>query len=542
MAKKMLFGEDARIELKKGIDAVAAAVRITLGPKGRNVAIEKSFGGPVITNDGVSIAKDIELSDKFENMGASIIKEVAEKMNKAAGDGTTTAQVLTQSIITEGMKYMRSGASVMGIKRGIDAAVSDLVSELKKSSKVIHTLDEMKQVAIVSVESEELGNLIAETIDKVGKDGVVTVEESQTSEMSSEVVEGLSFDKGYVSPYMVSDQERMEAVLSNPAILVTDKAVNAIKEVLPLLEKLVAQGRKDLLIIADDIGGDALPTFVVNKLRGVFNVVAVKAPGFGDKKKELLADIAITVGATVITNDTGMKLEDAELSVLGTATKVIVKKDSTIIVDGKGNKEEIVTRAEQLKGQLANTKSTYDQEKIIERIAKLSGGVAIIRVGAATEMEMKYLKLKIEDAVNATKAALEEGIVAGGGSALLAASHAVRSSLDTKKFDNNEHKMGYEIVLAACEAPLKQIATNAGLGDGTLVIEKVKAMGGASGYNAATEVYVDDMIAEGIIDPLKVTRSALVFAGSSAGTFLTTEVAISEIVEKVAGGHDHGDY
>lgn len=539
----MLFGEDARIELKKGIDQVANAIRITLGPKGRNVAIEKSYGGPVITNDGVSIAKDIELADKFHNMGASLVKEVAEKMNKAAGDGTTTAQVLFHAISSEGMKYMRSGASVVGIKRGIDHATTELVNELKKHSKTISTLDEMKQVATVSVESTELGELIAQTIDKVGKDGVVTVEESQTSEMSSEVVEGLSFDKGYVSPYMISDQERMESVLANPSVLVTDKAVTSIKEVLPLLEKLVATGKKDLLIIADDIGGDALPTFVVNKLRGVFNVVAVKAPGFGDKKKELLGDIAITLGANLVTGDTGMKLEDVELSHLGSADKIIVKKDSTIIVGGKGSKEEIASRVEQLKGQLANTKSTYDQEKIIERIAKLSGGVAIIRVGAATETEMKYLKLKIEDAVNATKAALEEGIVVGGGSSLLHAARTIAANLSNKKFESNEEKLGYEIVLAACEAPLKQIAVNAGLGDGSSVVEKVVSMGGASGYNAATENYVDDMIAEGIIDPLKVTRSALVFASSSAGTFLTTEVAISEIPEKqAAGGHDHGDY
>lgn len=543
MAKKILFGEDARLAMKRGVDMVASAVKITLGPKGRNVAIDKPFGGPVITNDGVSIAKDIELTDKFENMGASLIKEVAEKMNRAAGDGTTTAQVLTAAIIGEGMKYMRAGVEVMGIKRGIDAAVDDVVSDLRANSKEIHTLDHMQQVATVSVESVELGKLIAETIDRVGKDGVVTVEESQSSEMSSEVVEGLSFDRGYVSPYMVSDQDRMEAVMEQSHILVTDKSITNIKEVLPLLEKMLASGKKDLVIIADDVSGEALTTFVLNKLRGVFNVVGIKAPGYGDRKKEILEDIAIMCGATVVTSDRGMKLEEVELAHLGSATKIIAKKDSTIIVGGKGNKDEIASRVAMLKTQIENTKSTYDAEKLMERIAKLSGGVAVIRVGAATETEMKYLKLKIEDAVNATKAALEEGVVAGGGTALVQSAHNIRRSIANKEFANNEEKLGYEIVLAACESPLKQIAINAGLGDGSAVITKVAEMGGLAGYNAATDTYVADMVVEGILDPLKVTRNAIINAASSAGTFLTTEVAIAEIPEPKSdnhAGHDHG--
>jgi chaperonin GroEL len=546
MAKKMLFGEDARLAMKRGVDAVAGAVKITLGPRGRNVAIDKSYGAPIITNDGVSIAKDIDLPDKFENMGASLIKEVAEKMNKAAGDGTTTAQVLTAAIISEGMKYMRAGAQVMGIKRGIDSAVADVVEELKNSSKVIHSLEEMKQVAIVSVESPELGTLIAETIDRVGKDGVVTVEESQSSEMSSDVVEGLSFDKGYVSPYMVTDQDRMEAIMENASILITDKAIGGIKEVLPVLEKMLATGKKDLVIIADDITGEALTTFVLNRIRGVFNVVGIKAPGYGDRKKEILEDIAVMCGATVITSDKGMKLEDTDVIHLGSASKVIAKKDSTIVVGGKGNKPEIDSRVAMLKTQIENTKSTYDQEKLMERIAKLSGGVAVIRVGAATETEMKYLKLKIEDAVNATKAALEEGVVAGGGTALVQAAAKVRSGLATKKFVSNEEQLGYEIVLAACVAPLAQIAMNAGMGDGSAVITKVSEMGGLAGYNAATDTYVTDMIGEGILDPLKVTRNAIINSASSAGTFLTTEVAIAEIPEPKStdahAGHDHGMY
>lgn len=529
--KKILFGEDARIAMKKGVDQVVDAVKITMGPKGRNVAIQKSYGSPIITNDGVSIAKDIDLPDLFENMGASLVKEVAEKMNKVAGDGTTTAQVLTGAIISEGMKYMRAGVEVMGIKRGIDAAVSDVVRELQSMSREIHTLDEMQQVATVSVESPELGKLIAETIDKVGKDGVVTVEESQSSEMSSEVVEGLSFDKGYVSPYMVTDQDRMEAIMENPYILVTDKTISSVKEVLPLLEKMLATGKKDLVIIADDITGEALTTFVLNKLRGVFNVTGIKAPGYGDRKKEILEDIAIMCGATVITSDKGMKLEDAEVIHLGSAAKVIAKKDTTIIVGGKGHKTEIESRVTLLKAQIENTKSTYDAEKLMERIAKLSGGVAVIRVGAATETEMKYLKLKIEDAVNATKAALEEGVVAGGGSALVQAAGIVRASCVDKKFAHHEHKLGYDIVLAACDSPLKQIAVNAGIGDGSAVISKVVEIGGLAGYNAATDTYVSDMVGEGILDPLKVTRNAIINAASSAGTFLTTEVAIADIPE-----------
>lgn len=542
--KKVLFGDDARLALKRGIDTVSLAVRLTLGPKGRNVTFSKSFGGPKITNDGVSVTKEIELSDKFEQMGVEIIKEVAEKMNRAAGDGTTTATVIAHAMVTEGLKYVRAGVEVLGIKRGIDMATNDIVETLKKSAKEIKNLEETKQVATVSVESEQLGTVIAQTIEHVGANGVVTVEESKTSDIESEVVKGLSFDKGYASPYMVSDPERAEAVVENASLLITDSKIDAVKDILPFLEKAMAAGRKDMVIIADDFGTELLTTLIVNKMRGIFNVVAIKAPGFGDRKKEILGDIAVTTGATVVSTDTGMSLETANIDVLGSAHKIIAKKDSTVIVGGKGNKTAIEARIAQLKSQMANATSTYDKEKIQERIAKLSGGVAIIRVGAATETEMKYLKDKIEDAVNATKAALEEGVVAGGGSALVCAATAVRQSIQNKKFEADEHKIGYEIVLAACEAPLRQIGANAGFGDGSLVVSKVSELGGAGGFNALTNTYVSDMLAEGILDPVKVTWNAVKQAASAAGTFLTTEVAIAEVPEpkKSTDVHSHDDY
>ncbi len=543
MAKKILYGDEARVALKKGIDIVANAVRITIGPKGRNVALEKSYGGPIVTNDGVSIAKEISLTDRFENMGAEVIKEVADKMNKAAGDGTTTATVLAHALITEGIKRMQAGVEVMALKRGIDMATQEAVGILQKTAKKIKTTEETKQVATISVENVELGTVIADTIEKVGSNGVVTVEESNTFDIQSEIVEGMSLDRGYASPYMVTDNERMEAVYEQSSILVTDKKIDNIKDILPLLEKLLAVGKKDLIIVADDFGTEATATFVVNKIRGVFNVLAIKSPGFGDKKKELLLDIATLLGATVLSGDTGMKFEDVGLEVLGSARKVIASKDKTIIVGGKGKKSDIDARVALLKNQTALSKSTYDKEKLEERIAKLTGGVAIIRVGAATETEMKYLKLKIEDAVNATKAALEEGIVAGGGSALVSAGASLQATLTTRTFDCMEHRMGYDIVIAACSAPLRQIAVNAGLGDGSMVVTKVQEMGGNAGFNATNDTYSKNMITEGIIDPVKVTRNALSNAASAAGTFLTTEVAIADIPEpkqrESEGGMDY---
>lgn len=532
MAKKLLFNDDARQALKKGIDAAAGAVKVTIGPKGRNVALDKGFGGPTITNDGISIVKEISLADKFENMGVEIVKEVADKTNKIAGDGTSTATVLLDSIVTEGMKYMQSGLEIMGVQRGVNAATAEVIAALKSQSKEVSGGEEIKQVATISAESEEMGAIIAETIEKVGQDGVVTVEESQNAEMYSEVVEGMQFDRGYISPYMITDGDRMEAVYKDPAVLVYDKEVSAVKDVLPLLEKLAASGRKDLVIIAEDVKGEALTTFVVNKLRGTFNVLAVKAPGFGDRRKAMLEDIAIVTGATLITEDKGMRLEDAGLEHLGKVAKIVSTKDKTTLVDGAGSKNAIEERVTQLKAQLDQTTATFDKEKLSERIAKLAGGIAVIKVGAATETEMKYLKLKIEDAVNATKAAIEEGVVAGGGSALVTAAATVRKAVDAKEFKTQEEKIGYSIVLNACEGPLRQIAINCGNGDGSITVEKVKELGGNGGYNAVEDVYVADMLAAGIIDPVKVTRTALLNAASAAGTFLTTQVAIADEPEE----------
>ena len=534
MAKKILYNEDARKALKAGVDAVANAVKITIGPRGRNVVLDKGYGSPTITNDGVSIAKEISLKDKFENMGAEIIKEVATKTNEVAGDGTTTSVILMQAIVAEGMKHTTMGVNAMGVRVGIEQAAHDVVAALKHIAKPIKTDEEIKQVATISAESAEIGGIITDTIKKVGKDGVVTVEEAQTIGVESEVVGGIEIDKGYISPYMITNTERMEASYEDPAILITDKKISSIKEVLPLLEKLAQTGKKELVIIAEDVDGEALSTFILNKLRGGFNVLALKAPGYGDAKKEMLADIAVTVGATVISDEMGLKFDKAELSVLGNARKVIATKDSTIIVGGKGKKTDIDKRVAELKAQhkAAGAKkgvSKYDQEKLEARIAKLSGGVAVIRVGAATETEMKYLKLKIEDAVNATKAAIEEGIVAGGGVALVKAADHVRGSMGTL---SGEKKIGYDIVLRALEAPLKQIAINAGKEDGSVIVDKVKNGKGNAGYDALKDEMIADMIVAGIVDPVKVTRSGVENACSAAAILLTTEVAVADEPEK----------
>lgn len=541
MSKQILFNEEARKALKRGVDVVADAVKVTIGPKGRNVVLDKGYGAPTITNDGVSIAKDITLKNKFENMGAEIVKEVATKTNDVAGDGTTTSVILTQALIHEGMKNTSLGLGVMGVRSGIEAATRDVVSALKSMSKTIKTKEEVKQVAHISAESEELGKIIADTIEKVGTDGVVTVEESQTFGIESEVVEGLQFDKGYVSAYMVTDTSRMEAEYKDAPILITDKKISAIKDVLPLLEKIAATGKKDLVIIADDVDGEALSTFVINRLRGGFNVLAIKAPGFGDRKKEILMDIAVVVGGTLITDETGVRLETAELTHLGRASKVLASKDSTVIVGGKGKKADIAERVATVKIQKAATKAKYDIEKLDERIAKLSGGVAIIRVGAATETEMKYLKLKIEDAVNATKAAIAEGIVVGGGSALVKAAEKARASFSKIKDKSTaEFKVGYETVLVACEMPLRQIAINGGKGDGSVVVEAVRNAKGNGGYDALLDTMVDDLFAKGIIDPVKVTRTGLQNAASAAAIFLTTEVVITDEPKEEKGGGDLG--
>jgi chaperonin GroEL len=534
MAKKILYNEEARKALKRGVDAVADAVKITIGPRGRNVVLDKGYGSPTITNDGVSIAKEITLKDKFENMGAEIIKEVAGKTNDIAGDGTTTATILTQAIITEGMKHTTMGVNAMGIKSGIESASKYAVHELKKLAKPIKSDEEIHQVATISAESAELGKIIADTIRKVGKDGVVTVEESQSTSMEDpEIVEGIQFDKGYISAYMVTNPERMEAEFKDPAILITDKKISSIKEILPLLEQLAQTGKKELVIIAEDVDGEALATFVVNKLRGAFNVLAIKAPGYGDQKKAILEDIAVTVGATVITEEVGIKFEKADLSMLGKARKVISTKDSTVVVGGKGKKSEIESRVAQLKKQRESTDSKYDKEKFDSRIAKLSGGVAVIRVGAATETEMKYLKLKIEDAVNATKAAIEEGIVAGGGVALVKVAGKLAEWLKNhKETISSEVALGTDIVIRALEAPLRQIVINTGKTDGSVIVDKVKNGKGNLGYDALTDEMVPDMIAAGIVDPVKVTRLGVENACSAAAILLTTEAAVADEPEE----------
>jgi len=533
MAKVIKYSEDARKALKHGVDAIANAVRITIGPRGRNVVLEKSYGAPTITNDGVSIAKEITLKDKFENMGAEIVKEVAEKTNDVAGDGTTTSVILTQSIVTEGLRQTSMGVNAMGVRIGIERAAERVVDALKASATPIKSKDEIKQVATISAESAELGEKIADTIQKVGKDGVVTVEESQSVGIDYEVVKGLQFDKGYVSPYMITNAERMEAVQEDPAILVTDKKISGIKEVLPLLEKLAQSGKKDLVIIAEDIEGEALTTFVLNRIRGTFNVLGVKAPGYGDRKKDLLQDIAVTIGATVISDEVGLTFEKAGLDVLGTAHRVVATKDETTLVGGKGKKSEIDARVAQLRKQKEQSDSKYDIEKFDERIAKLSGGVAVIRVGAATETEMKYLKLKVEDAVNATKAAIAEGIVAGGGVALIKAAQKAKHWLENEKNKGKaettkEFEVGFNIVVKALEAPLRQIAVNAGKDDGSVIVEEVKKGKGNFGYDALKDEMVPDLVAVGIVDPVKVTRMGVQNAASAAAILLTTEVAVAE--------------
>ncbi len=526
--KQIIFDEKARRTLKSGIDKAANAVKVTLGPRGRNVALDKGYGGPTITNDGVSIAKEISFRDKFENMGAEIVKEVASKTNDIAGDGTTTSVVLLQALIEEGMKHTAMGLNAMAVRHGIEEAAAEAVDALKSLAKKIQTDEEVKQVATISAESEELGTIIADTIKVVGKDGVVTVEESQSLGIEKEVVEGMEFDKGYVSAYMVTNVERMEAEMKDPLILITDKKISSIQEVLPVLEKIAQSGKRDLVIIADDVEGEALSTFIVNKLKGTFNILAVKAPGYGDRKKEMLKDIATVVGGEVISEEVGIKFENATLEMLGRASRVIASKDSTKIVGGKGKASDIKDRVKQLKTQHDNTDSKFDKEKLQERIAKLAGGVAIIRVGAATETEMKYLKLKIEDAVNATKAAIEEGIVAGGGTALVKAGAKLASTLEAKRAKMSaETIVGYEVVLHALEMPLRQIAINAGK-DAGVVVEKVKEGKGNAGYDAVKDAVVADMLEAGIVDPVKVTRTGLQRAASAAAILLTTEAAIAE--------------
>lgn len=539
MAKQILFGEDARKAIHAGVTKSARAVKVTLGPRGRNVVLEKSYGGPRITNDGVSIAKEISFKDKFENMGAEIVKEVANKTNDGVGDGTTTTVVLLEAMIDEGLERVTKGGNAMGVRAGMEAARDAAVAELKKMARPVAGKSDVKQVASISAESEELGSIIAETVEKVGKNGVVTVEESQGMELSYEVVEGLQIDKGYVSAYMVTNPERMEAEMRDASILITDRKISSVQEILPLLEKIAQTGKKELVIIADDIEGEALTTFVLNKLRGTFSVLAVKAPGYGDKKKEQLADIAAVVGAEVISGDTGLTFESATLQMLGKAARVVAAKDNTVFVGGKGKKVAIEERVQQLQALVKNSTSKFDTEKLEERIAKLSGGVAVIRVGAATETEMKYLKDKIDDAVKATKASIEEGIVPGGGTALAKVAKTI-SEADTKKMTADE-KSGYDIVVRALEQPLRQIALNCGKDDASVIVHKVQDAKGFAGYDALADEMVEDMMKAGIIDPVKVTRGAVENAVSAAAILLTTEAAVADIPEpKPAAGGEMG--
>ena len=531
MAKQIIYAEDARQALKRGVDKLANAVKVTIGPKGRNVLLDKGFGSPQITNDGVTIAKEVELPDKIENMGAELVKEVANKTNDVAGDGTTTATILAQAIVGEGIKNVTAGANPLAIKRGLDKGVEAVVEELARmAEKISGKKEEISQVATISAEDKDMGNLIADVISEVGKDGVVTVEESQTFGLSKELVEGMQFDTGYISPYMVTNPERMEAVSEDPYILVTDLKISSIADIVPLMEKLAKVGKKDLVIIADEVEGEALATLVVNKLRGIFNAHAIKAPGFGDRKKEILEDIAVVVGAELISEERGLKLETTELTMLGQAHKVVSTKENTTIVGGKGVKTEIEKRVRQIKMQIENNDSDFDKEKLQERLAKLAGGVAVIKVGAATEVEMKQKKDKIEDALAATRAAVEEGIVPGGGVALIRA----LSALDGIKGGNSEEKVGLAILKRALEAPLRQIAENAGV-DGSVVVSEVKKGKGNFGFDAATGEY-GDLRLLGIIDPTKVVRSALQNAASAAGMILTTEVVVSELPEKEEKG------
>lgn len=535
MAKVIKFGEDARKSLLEGVNKLADTVKVTLGPKGRNVVLDKSFGAPLITNDGVTIAKEIELEDKFENMGARLVKEVSTKTNDVAGDGTTTATVLAQSMIKEGVKNVAAGADPMAIKRGMDKAVNTAVEGLKEISSDVNGKDDIARVASISANNEEIGNLIAEAMEKVSKDGVITIEESKTSNTELNVVEGMQFDKGYLSPYMATDTEKMEAVLDNPYILLTDKKISNIQEILPLLESLMQESGK-LLIVCDDMEGEALSTLILNKLRGVLNVVAVKAPGFGDKRKAMLQDIATLTGAEVITSDLGLELKDTTIAQLGRAKQAKVQKENTIIVDGAGDKQQIADRVAQIKAQINETKSDYDKEQLQERLAKIAGGVAVIGVGAATEVEMKDKKLRIEDALSATKAAVEEGIVAGGGTALVNVIPTVEKLVNSLE---GGEQLGAKIVLKALEEPVRQIAINAGL-EPAVIVNRVKGEKAGIGFDAAKEEYVD-MKKAGIVDPTKVTRSALQNAASIASMVLTTESLVTDAPEKKecnCGGHE----
>ncbi len=525
MAKQVKYDEQARQSLKRGVNKLADAVKVTLGPLGRNVVIDKKFGAPTITKDGVTVAKEIELSDPYENMGAELVKEVASKTNDHAGDGTTTATVLAQSMVNEGLKVISAGANPMAVKKGIEKATEAIVNELKKISKQVSGKEEISQVASISANDKEIGALIAEVMDKTGKDGIITVEESQELGLKYDIVEGLQFDKGYISPYMVTDNQRMEAVYENPYILITEQKISSIQDILSILEKLAQSGKKDLVIIAEEVDGEALATLVVNKIRGTFNTLAVKAPGFGDRRKEMLKDIAVLTGGKVISEELGMKLENVELEDLGQAGKVIATKDSTTIVGGKGEKSEIDSRIEQIKKEIEVSDSDFDREKLQERLAKLTGGVAVLKVGAATETEMKEKKYRIEDALSATKAAIEEGYVPGGGVALIRSLKA----LDGLKLEGEE-TVGVSIVKRAVEAPLRQIALNAGQ-DGSVVVEEVKKLEGDMGYNAMDNKY-EDLIKVGVIDPVKVTRLAIQNASSVASLMLTIEAVVSDIPEK----------
>jgi len=521
MAKQIEYSEEARKKLKQGVDKLANAVKVTLGPKGRNVVLESGFGPPTITNDGVTIAKEIELEDKAENLGAEIIKEVAQKANDAAGDGTTTAVLLAQTIISEGLKNVTAGTNPLAIKRGIKKGTEEVVKALKKRAKNITTREEIAQVATISAEDSVLGNLIAETVDEIGKDGVITIEESKTFGLQKEVVKGLQFEKGFVSPYMITDIEKREAVYENPYILITDRKISALSDILPTMEKLAKIGKKELVIIAEEIEGDALATLVVNKLRGVFNVLAIKAPGFGDRKKEMLSDIACVTGGQVVSEETGLKLEDVNEEMLGEVRKIISTKENTTIIEGKGSKEKIESRVSQIKKQIEDTSSKFDKEKLQERLAKLTGGVAVIKVGAATEVEQKALQHKAEDALSATRAAVEEGIVPGGGVALL---RTIESLKDLKV--DEEEEIGVEILKRALEEPIRQIAKNAGA-EGSVIAAKVKNQKENIGFNASTGKF-EDLMEAGIVDPTKVVRSALENATSAAAMLLTTEVLVTD--------------
>ncbi|WP_428078738.1 chaperonin GroEL [Candidatus Avelusimicrobium faecicola] len=531
MAKQIVYGDQARAKMKAGIEKVANAVKVTLGPKGRSVVLEKKFGSPLIIDDGVTIAKDIELEDKFENMGAQLIREVASKTNDVAGDGTTTATVLANAMLTEGIKNITAGANPTLVKKGIELAVEATKKELEKMHKPVKTKEEKAQIATISSNDREIGNMIAEAIEKVGAEGVITVEEGKTATTQLDVVEGMQFDRGYISPYFVTDSERMECVLENPYIIITDKKVSSMNDLLPVLEKIVQSG-KQFLIIAEDVDGEALATLVVNKLRGTLKGCAVKAPGFGDRRKEMLEDIAILTGGDVLSEERGIKLDKAELAMLGQAARVVIDKENTTIVSGKGSKEAIAARSEQIRKQIENSKSEYDKEKLQERLAKLSGGVAVISVGAATETELKAKKAKVEDAKNATKAGVEEGLVPGGGVALARS----QAALDSIKTDNEDVRTGINIVRKALTAPLKQIAVNAGL-DGAVVVDNVlKMQGAADGYNADNNTYCD-LLKAGVVDPAKVVRTALENAASITGTVLLTEALVADAPEKEGAAH-----